>query len=135
MALITWGEIIVVVARRIAPIDARLAHRGDVSGCRGCRMWWMAIAAFRDCLSLFQSMRHVIVWAYLLAARRYIAEGHRDEFIERPVTTQTHVVGDFGGGGAANPGAQSQRERKHPDTYRPKASLHYLPHPFSSVRI
>jgi hypothetical protein len=51
-------------------------------------------------------MRHVIVWDDLLAAWRYIAGGRRDEFVERPVTTQTHVLRVFGGGGAADPRAQ-----------------------------
>jgi hypothetical protein len=38
MALLARGEIILMVTGRVAPIDAWLAHRGNVSGYRRRRM-------------------------------------------------------------------------------------------------
>jgi hypothetical protein len=133
MALLARGEIILMVAGRVAPIDAWLAHRGNVSGCRRRRMWLMAIAAFRDRLSLFRSVRHIIVWGDLLPAWRHIARDRPSEFIEGPVTFQTHVLGEFGGGGTATPQAQCQRENKYFDIHESKSCFYHFPHPPNSV--
>ena len=96
MTLLARCEVVFVVAGRKAPFDAGLAHGCNVSGRRRHRVWLMAIAAFWDRLCLFRSVRHVIVWGDLLPAGRHIAGRRRDEFIERPVTTQAHVPGNFG---------------------------------------
>ena len=96
-------------------------------------MWLMAIAAFRDGICLFRSVRHVIVWGDPLPARRQIARDLPCKMIERPVTFQTHVLGDFGGGGAANPQAQYQRENKHFKTHESKSCFCHFPHPVNSV--
>jgi hypothetical protein len=133
MALLARGEIILMVAGRVAPIDAWLAHRGNVSGCRRRRMWLMAIAAFRDRLCLFRSVRHIIVWGDLLPAWRHIARDRPSEFIEGPVTFQTHVLGEFGGGGTATPQAQCQRENKYFDIHESKSCFYHFPHPPNSV--
>ena len=98
MALGARREIIFVVAGRVAPIDARLAHRRDVCSRGGIRVRLMTVAAFRDRLCLFRGMRHEVVRPDLFSARGHIARGRRGELVERPVAPETYILGDFSGG-------------------------------------